>query len=50
MTNSAVAELIKKFMELDEDYALKKWELSFDQTDSVTFKGKLVPKYRRNEK
>lgn len=50
MTNSAIAELIKKFMDMDEDYALLKWDLHFDKTDTVKFSGKLVPKYRRNEK
>ena len=44
MTNSAIAELIKKFMEMDEDYVLKKWALHFDKTDTIKFSGDLIPK------
>ena len=46
MTNMAIVELIKKLMEIDEDYFLKKWELQFDKTDIIKFRGDLIPRNR----
>ena len=50
MTNSAIVEFIKKFMEMDEDYYLKKWSLQFDKTETIKFSGDLIPKPKRDKK
>ena len=44
-----MVDFIKKFLDMDEDYALLKWSLHFDTKANVTFSGELVPKYRKND-
>ncbi len=44
MTNMAMVEFIKRFMDIDEDYILKKWTFQHDKTKTIKFSGDLIPK------